>query len=293
MEFKIKDRLANTIDLAVIEVREKGIVTRTESKQEYCNAYGFAHGGFVYTVGHISAVLSAQIKLGRKCIVSDASCEYLTSLKVSPAIAETELLRAGNSTLVYRVTVFDGNHKACFQQMVTLRDTHAEETEVHGRTQSIFPSQPGDPVDEVTGIAYPKASPAFGTTCHCYMSGRGASGLRYSCDLLDDVCNSYGAGHGGAIYTCCDACAGGSMAMLLEKRPVTVASTIHYLQPAINGPVTVEAKLLRQGKQLVFYDLDITDANGQLVAAAQFTMQGVDYKATNLSQNYQNKAFKE
>lgn len=292
MLFEIKDRLAQTMGLTVVEVRENGIVTHTESKKEYCNAYGFAHGGFVYTVGHISAVLSAQICLGRKCIVSDASCEYLTSLSGDLAIAETELLRAGGSTIVYRVTVYNGIHKACFKQMLTLRDTHAPEAEVIGKEQTIFVSQPGDPVDEVTGLAYPRLSPFFATACHCYMTGRGESGLQYSVDLLDDIYNIYGAAHGGAIYTCCDACAGGSMAMLLEKRPVTVSSAIHYLRPAVHGPITAEAKLVRNGKQLVFYDLDITNAHGELVAAAQFTMQGVEYKAT-LPQGYQNKAFKE
>ena len=81
--------------------------------------------------------------------------------------------------------------------------------------------------------------------------------------------------------------------MLLEKRPVTVSSSIHYLKPATVGPITVEAKLARNGKQLVFYDLNITDGNGELIAVAQFTMQGVDYKATALTKDYQNKAFKE
>ena len=80
--------------------------------------------------------------------------------------------------------------------------------------------------------------------------------------------------------------------MLLEKRPVTVSSSIHFLRPATEGPVTVEAKLVRNGKQLVFYDLDITDGNGEMVGVALFTMQGVEYKAT-LPQGYQNKAFKE
>ena len=49
MLFEIKDRLAQTMGLTVVEVRENGIVTHTESKKEYCNAYGFAHGGFFYT----------------------------------------------------------------------------------------------------------------------------------------------------------------------------------------------------------------------------------------------------
>ena len=186
----------------------------------------------------------------------------------------------------------DEKNRACFKQVISLKEVDRPEVTVSGKQPTMFQSKDGDPVDEVTGLAYPRQSPFFATTCHCFMSGRGEKGMKYSVDLLDDVYDIYGTAHGGAIYTCCDACAGGSMAMLLEKRPVTVSSYIHYLRPAVDGPITVEAKLVSNGKQLVFYDLDITDGNGELVAVAQFTLQGVEYKA-NLPQGYQNKAFKE
>ncbi len=292
MNYEINDRLARTMGMTVAEVLPDGIVTRTETKPEFCNAYGFAHGGFVYSVGHISAVLSARLCLGRKCIVADASNQYLSSLRVSPAICETQLLRAGKSTLTYRVTVFDGKHRPCFKQTVTLRETHAPEVEVTGKQPALFHNSFDTPRDEVTGLSYPRLSPFFATTCHCYMAGRGERGMKYAVDLLDDVYNVYGYAHGGAIYTCCDAAAGGSMAVLLQKKPVTVSSAITYLCPAAEGPLTVEAKLTRDGNRLVFYDMDITQPDGTLVAVAQFTMQEVEYQATALQKDYQNNAFK-
>ena len=293
MAYTNKEALANIIEFEVLEQRENGLLTRAASKKEFCNAYGFAHGGFTYTVGHLAAIASAELCLGRKAVVTDASCEYLTSLNGPYALAETELLRAGNSRLEFRVSIMDEKMRVCFKQVIILKEVDHAEVTVSGKQPTLFQSKEGDPKDEVTGLAYPRQSPAFATTCHCFMSGRGESGMKYSVDLLDDVFDVYGTAHGGAIYTCCDACAGGSMAMLLEKRPVTVSSSIHYLRPATEGPITVEAKLVRNGKQLVFYDLDITDGNGELVAVALFTMQGVEYKANNLPQGYQNKAFKE
>ena len=292
MTYENRDSLAKIVEFEVLETRENGLVTRAENKKEFCNAYGFAHGGFVYTVGHLATIASAELCLGRKTVVTEASCEYLASLTGAYAYAETELLRAGGTRIEYRVTIRDDKNRDCFKQIIILKEVSHAEVTVSGKQPTLFVSKEGDPVDEVTGLAYPRLSPFFATTCHCFMSGRGESGLKYSVDLLDDVYDVYGTAHGGAIYTCCDACAGGSMAMLLEKRPVTVSSSIHFLRPATEGPITVEAKLIRNGKQLVFYDLDITDGNGVLVGVAQFIMQGVEYKA-NLPQGYQNKAFKE
>ena len=107
MTYQNKDSLAKIIEFEVLEQRENGLLTRAASKTEFCNAYGFAHGDFTYTVGHLAAVASAELCLGRKTVVTDASCEYLTSLNGPYALAETELLRAGNSRMEYRVSIMD------------------------------------------------------------------------------------------------------------------------------------------------------------------------------------------
>ena len=293
MAFEIKDPLALLMGVAVTEEKEHGLSVQAEIKPEFCNPYGFAHGGYVYTLGHITAALSAQICEHRTCVVVDAACQYLSSLKASPARAESELLRSGRELLVYRVKILDAAGRLCFNQTVTLKEVDYAPCAFEPQPQTIFADRPGE-TDPVTGIAYPKLSPFFAQVCHVYMTGRGESGLIYGADLSPETVNQYGSAHGGLLYTMCDACAGGTMSMLQEKRPVTVASQISYLHPAKTGPVHAEARLVRDGKQLTFYDIDITDGTGTLVATAQFTMQGVAYQTTeNFGKEYHNKAFKD
>ena len=293
MSHKITDPLALMMGVEVTDVRADGITVQADVRPEFCNAYGFAHGGYVYALGHITAALSAELSAGRKCVVADAACQYLSSLKASPATAESQLLRAGKSLLVYRVQVKDALGRVCFTQSVTLKEVDAAPVEFRPQAQTIFADRPGE-ADPVTGIAYPKVSPFFAKECHVHMVGRGDSGLIYGADLHPETVNCYGAAHGGLIYTACDGAACGSMSVLLEKRPVTVASQISYLRAATVGPIKAEAKLIRDGKQLVFYNIDITDGNGQLVAAAQFTLQGVAFQAAeNLGKEYRNRAFKD
>lgn len=293
MTYEMRDPLARKIGLQVEEVRENGIVTTAEIRPEFCNAYGFAHGGYVYTLGHLTAQLAAELCEKRNCKVVDAFSQYLSSLKVSPARVETELLRSRKELLMYRVRILDGMGRLCFNQTVTLRENVHEPADYTPHEQTIFADRPGE-IDPVTGVNYPRVSPFFAAECHVHMIGRGESGLIYGADLYPDNVDAFGAAHGGMIYTACDACSGGSVAMLLEKRPVTVASEISFLRSATVGPIHVEAKLVRNGKQLMFYDMDITDGRGVLVATAQFTLQGVDYKATeSLGTQYRNKAFKD
>ncbi len=293
MALEMKDPLARMIGMEVAEVREHGIVTTAQINPEFCNPYGFAHGGYVYTLGHITAVLSAELCEHRSCVVVDAACQYLSSLKASPARVETELQHSGKELLVYRVKILDALNHVCFNQTVTLKEVDDTPCDFHAQPLTIFAERTGE-TDPVTGIAYPKVSPFFAKCCHIHMIGRGENGLIYGADLYPETVDCYGAAHGGMMYTMCDACAGGSVAMLLGRRPVTVAGHISYLRSAMVGPVRGEAKLVRGGKQLMYYDIDLTDGTGALVAAAQFTMQGVEYQTTeNFGKEYRNKAFKD
>lgn len=292
--YEITDPFSKLIGLEVETVREDGLTARAKLKKEFCNTYSSAHGGYVYSLGHTSAVLSAGLCLGRQTVVVDASNQYESSLMVAPARVKTHLVRAGRELIVYRVQVQDGRGKLCLSQIITLKEVDYPTAGPRELCQTIVPGNENSPVDPVTEIYYPRLSVFFSSVCHIYVLGRGELGMIYGADIYPETSNIYGAAHGGMIYTCCDSAAGGSAAFLLSKKPVTVSSSIHYLRSAMKGPVKAEAKLVRAGKHLLFYDVDITDGNGELSAIAQFVMQTVEYRVTNeLKPEYRRKAFKD
>lgn len=293
MIVEITDPMAKMMGLEVQEVREDGLTVKGELKEEFCNTYGFAHGGYVYALGHITAALSAKVCLNRSCVVVDASSQYLSSLKASPAYGVSTLRRAGREIIVYTVVIRDAYGRDCASHTITLKEVDFAPRAMGERPITIVHDQSGEP-DPVTNMIYPKISPFFGTSCHVHCLGRGESGMIYGADIYPDTCNEFGTAHGGMIFTCCDACTGSSSVVLLNKRPVTASSHISYLRGVRNGPVKAEAKLIRDGKQLMHYNVDVTDRDGNLAAVAQFSLMGVNYKAVeNLDPMYKNKAFKD
>ena len=133
----------------------------------------------------------------------------------------------------------------------------------------------------------------FTENLHLVLQSYTQRSVTVRCDSKDVFLNPYGFAHGGFLYTIGHIAARNMALVCLNRHMQVVQSTCQYLGMVHSAPITAEAKLVRNGKQLVFYDLDITDGNGELVAVALFTMQGVEYKANNLPQGYQNKAFKE
>lgn len=293
MEFEIKDPMARMLDIQIVQVGETGLTTRAEVQPDFCNAYSAAHGGYLYTLGHITAALSAQFCLGRQAVVVDADCQYVRSVLRFPVQLESELLRSGRELIVYRVHVRDGCGILSMEQTVTLKEVDYPEAAKPAFRQTIFPAGPDAEPDPELTIEIPRLSTSFAARCHIYVLGRGESGMIYGADLFPEVCNLYGAAHGGLIYTCCDVAAGGSAAFLMEKKPVTVSSSVHYLRSITTGPVRAEAKLVRAGRQMYYYNIEVTDGNGKLSAAAEFVLHLVDYQATGIQdEKYRKKAFK-
>lgn len=288
------DLFAQKIGFEVRAVREKGLSARAVLKKKFCNTYSTAHGGYVYAVGHVAAEATAELCLGCAAVVTDASNLYERGLKGAYARAETELLFRDPARIVCRVRVLDPKGMLCLNQIVTLRETAAPRTGPAQLHETLFPAGEDAPLDPVFGARFPHYSPFFGEVCHVFVLGRGKRSMIYAADIHPDTSSVYGAAHGGMIYTLCDVVTCGSAAFLLEKKPVTVSSGIQYLRPATVGPVRAEATLIRAGKQLLFYDVDITDGNGDLTAVAQFVLQSVNYEITNkMTPGYQIRAFRE
>lgn len=293
-ESKYFDPFTRMLGLEVEEVWEDGLTARSKLKPDFCNTYSSAHGGYVYALGYTAAVLSAELCLGRRAVAVDVSNLYECSLMGAGARIGTKLVEAGREAMVYRVQVVNSADKLCLSQLVTLKDTDQPKAGLREFRQTIFAGDENSPIDPVTGTFYPCLSVFFAAVCHIHVLGRGEKGMIYGADICPDTCDGYGAAHSGLIYTCCDCAAGGSAALLLEKKPVTVSSSIHYLRSAMAGPVKAEARLIRAGKQLLFYDVDVTDGNGELIAVSHFVMKCVEYKIrSDMKLEYRRKAFKD
>lgn len=276
--YEILDPFAKKLGLSVVEVNEGGLTAEVKINPDFCNTYSAAHGAFTYSIGQIAAVLSGEFCLGRQTAVVDVSNIHECSLLGKSARIRTKLVDANFDTIVYRVRVLDAKGKLCLSQIVTLRDTALPPKALSDFRQTIFTAGEDDPVDPVTEVAYPHLSVFFPALFGIHILGRGEKGLIYGCDIRPDTCDIYGLAHSSLIYTCCDCVAGGSAAFLLDKKPVTVSSSIHYIRSAEVGPISAEARLIRTGKSLLFYDVDVFDGNGGLVALAHFVMHVVDYK---------------
>ena len=294
MRDTIRDPFNALLGLEIESVTATGLTAYAEIPKEACNVFGAAHGGYVYSLGHVAAAQSAKLCLKRPAVVVNVTSQYLRSLIVSPAQVKTELVRNGRELMIFRVEIRDGKGGLCFSQTVELKEVAYPIPGERTFSQTIVPGDENSPIDPVTDIYYPRLSPFFATPCHIHVLGRGDSGMIYGADRYPETCNLYGAAHGGLIYTACDCAACGSMAFLMERKPVTVSSTIRYLRSAMVGPVKAEGKLVRDGKQLSYYDVEVTDGEDRLVAIAQFVLKSVDYQMTNdPGKEYHRKAFKD
>jgi uncharacterized protein (TIGR00369 family) len=81
--------------------------------------------------------------------------------------------------------------------------------------------------------------------------------------------------HGGAIATLIDSaasCAGWATPTPPQNmRGTTVALNVTYVAAADSTDLKAEAKVLRRGKTLSFIDVDVTNADGKLVAKGTAT----------------------
>jgi len=83
--------------------------------------------------------------------------------------------------------------------------------------------------------------------------------------------NAYGTAHGGAIFSLADVVfAAASNAH--GKVAVAVHADISYLRAAREGVLTARARERSLGNRMATYDIDVTDAEGQIVAVFRGTV---------------------
>lgn len=88
-----------------------------------------------------------------------------------------------------------------------------------------------------------------------------------SMQISDRHLNAAGYVMGGAIFTLADF-AFGVAANTGKSITVTLSSNIQFISAAKCNTLYAEAKCVKEGRSVVFYDVNITDDNGKTVATA-------------------------
>lgn len=94
---------------------------------------------------------------------------------------------------------------------------------------------------------------------------------KISVEITPETLNLYGNAHGGFLFSLCDITAGMST-YAYEITNVTQCSSINFLRGISAGTIYVESSALHKGKKTVVNQVNITDENGQVLAAGSFTM---------------------
>ncbi|MCR5442170.1 MAG: PaaI family thioesterase [Sphaerochaetaceae bacterium] len=90
---------------------------------------------------------------------------------------------------------------------------------------------------------------------------------RCSMEIRDFHKNARGVVMGGAIFTLADLCYGAAC----DGQACSMTSEINYLHAAKGKKLFAEAKMIKDGRTTVFYEIRVTDDEGRLVAFATMT----------------------
>lgn len=78
--------------------------------------------------------------------------------------------------------------------------------------------------------------------------------------------NGMGVAHGGAIFALADVAFGCAANAGRRCGVVSLNSTIEFLRPGTVSPLVAEAHVVRAGKRILNYDVQVRDSSGALVA---------------------------
>ena len=273
-QLPINDLFTENLNLRLQSYGKKSVVVRCDSKDVFLNPYGFAHGGFLYTIGHIAARNMALVCLNRHMQVVQSTCQYLDRVTTHPITAEAKLLSIYQEAVVCEAKVMDGKGNVCFLQTLILQDTTDDHVEL------VYPKKfkgKKDSKYSMAGFMPGGMRQSFDDICHIGNPTADAKGIHVSTDLYSDISSDRGYVHQGVLFTMCDNCAAACVAMTQKKRPVTVSAAVHYLRPATKGPITATGNLLRAGNKLAYYDIIVRDGTGKKCAKTQFIMNCTDW----------------
>jgi uncharacterized protein (TIGR00369 family) len=123
-----------------------------------------------------------------------------------------------------------------------------------------------------------RAMMPFGLTLGFTVESLASGEAVVSMPCLQHVHNVFGYTHGGATFSIADTAVGlAHLAAIKEgQTATTVESRISYMRPALSGLLRATARTVKQGRTLSFYECDVTDDTGRLVARVSATMMTLD-----------------
>ena len=95
--------------------------------------------------------------------------------------------------------------------------------------------------------------------------------------IKENGLNPYGIVHGGIIFGLADTCAG-TLAFMSGNTPVTTNANINYLNKAQGSKLIAEATILKEGKKIGYYNVNIYDDNNVLIANSTVNMYFTNIK---------------
>jgi uncharacterized protein (TIGR00369 family) len=119
-----------------------------------------------------------------------------------------------------------------------------------------------------------KSMMPFGETIGFTVEAIGSGEAVVSMPCMPHLHNLFAYAHGGAIFSIADtAIALAHLASLNEgQTATTVEAGITYIRPVLDGVLRATARTVKKGRTLSFYECDITDDAGRLMARVKATM---------------------
>lgn len=94
-------------------------------------------------------------------------------------------------------------------------------------------------------------------------------------EIQKDGLNPVGIVHGGLLFGLADTAAG-ALASMCGKFPLTTSSSINYLKAAKGKKIYAIAKVLKKGKHMGFFEVDIYNDKDELVCNSTINMYFLD-----------------
>jgi acyl-CoA thioesterase len=94
--------------------------------------------------------------------------------------------------------------------------------------------------------------------------------VKIGVDITEKSLNPFGIVHGGLIYTLADSAMGIALATT-GRSGVTLNSTIDYLTPGKGKKLFADTEIVKDGKSIVVFRVNIKDENDTIVSVASGT----------------------